>query len=83
MVIVTQITEIDISIIYKSILIIFILLKNETKFFQIKSNDIQLAKKMNVDCYNLKGEIYNIKITHENDMKIADLIISSKKNDIK
>ena len=47
------------------------------------SDDIQLAKKMNVDCYNLKGEIYNIKITHENDMKIADLIISSKKNDIK
>ena len=41
------------------------------------SDDIQLVKDLNIECYNLMGLIENIKITHPLDIKIAELIIQN------
>ena len=41
------------------------------------SDDIQLVKDLNVECYNLMGLIENIKITYPLDIKIAELIIQN------
>ncbi len=55
------------------------ILNAHKKTEQIDStDDIQLVKNMNIDCYNLKGDINNIKITYKSDLDIAKLIIKNR-----
>jgi len=43
------------------------------------SDDIQLVNKIDIDCCNNKGSRYNIKITDNLDMEIAQMIINNRK----
>ena len=43
------------------------------------NDDIKLVKKIGIECYNLAGSIYNIKITHNIDLILAEEIIKYNK----
>ena len=43
------------------------------------SDDIQLVKDLNIECYNLMGLIENLKITYPLDIKVAELIMQNNK----